>query len=672
MRVEPALVPADIMIRKHFYILLVVLAGAGFLLRMQVCRELLDSDVQVSRPSATTDMATYKELSERIMKGEYNEGFYYQPFYYAVFLPVVHKILGQGVWPVMAAQSFLSALTVFFAALCAAKLWGRRAGVATAFLVAFSSVLVLYTPYHLIETLQAFWVTMVLYCSLVAWRSGKTVHWAITGLLVSLSILTRGNIWFFVPGLLAAAGFSGFARKFSGNTPYTELQSKSTAAECRGYNKSTAVAAALCCRVPFPKNATWHYLKQFVLKIMPVLVFMIMVVAPQIPFALRNSHIAGKFSGPSTAANAVLALGNTPEAPPGGRNPGLGPGPMEYPETYYAWMEKDKGTSVAGQIFEWARKEPLAFMELQFRKMLLFWDRQEIPNNIAFEYQGEKSSTFKNFAIVPTSLIMAMALGCFFHYLFFHAKSGFRRLGKHPRLLIFLYLITSFFLATAAFYILARFRLPSVPLLAVGAGGFSGVLIFNLKRRGWRKVITGSVIPLLLGLFIVFSAYDLYRYSFESQVMRLVRPFGIRSELQENKILYMDNGPLSFGSWAPFELKEGQIVKKRFSIRDSLDGRTAKFALPIVCEIPGELRIEVNGKLQSLALKKGMSEKFFVIPLTAIDPQVVINTVYLDCKAYSVLDYQRDYGRTEVDGKKISAELVSKLYLESANKEATK
>ena len=36
----------------------------------------------------------------------------------------------------------------------------------------------------------------------------------------------------------------------------TELQSNSTATECRGYNKSTAVAAALCCRVPSPKNAT--------------------------------------------------------------------------------------------------------------------------------------------------------------------------------------------------------------------------------------------------------------------------------------------------------------------------------------------------------------------------------------------------------------------------------
>jgi 4-amino-4-deoxy-L-arabinose transferase-like glycosyltransferase len=570
-------------------------------------------------------MATYKELSERIMKGEYTEAFYYQPFYYAVFLPLVHKILGQGIWPVMAAQAFLSALTVFFAALCAAKFWGKRAGLATAFLVAFSAVLVLYTPYHLIEVLQAFWITMILYAAIIAWRSGKTLHWGITGLLVSLSILTRGNVWFFVPGLFIAASFAGFSRRFSGNVP--------------------------C-------------LKKCMLKSIPALVFLVMVFLPQLPFALRNSHITGKFSGPSTAASAVLALGNTPEAPPGGRNPGLGPGPMEYPETYHAWMGKDKEIPVSRRIFEWFKEEPAAFLELQFRKILLFWDHHEIPNNIAFEYQGEKSATFKNFAIVPTSLIMAMALGCLFHYLFFHAKSRFTRLRKQPRLLILFYLIISYCLATVAFYILARFRLPCVPILAVGAGGFYGLLLVNIRRRAWRKLVTVSLIPFLLGLFIVFSAYDLYRYSFESQVMRLIRPHGTRSELQKDKILYMDNGPLSFGSWTPFELKAGQIVKKEFLLKDSTDGRTAKFALPIICEIPGKIKIEVNGNLQTFELIRGMNEKTFEIPVASLASGIVVKTVYLDCKAYAVLDYQRDYGRTEVDGKAIGAELVSKLYLE--------
>jgi hypothetical protein len=39
----------------------------------------------------------------------------------------------------------------------------------------------------------------------------------------------------------------------------------------------------------------------------------------------------------------------------------------------------------------WAKSEPLAFLELSFRKALLYWDAKEIPNNIAVEYNGAKA-----------------------------------------------------------------------------------------------------------------------------------------------------------------------------------------------------------------------------------------------------------------------------------------
>ncbi|HBC87710.1 MAG TPA: hypothetical protein DCZ94_12195 [Lentisphaeria bacterium] len=612
------------MIKKHFYILLVVLASAGFLLRLQVCRELLEKDVQVSRPSAGTDMQTYKELSETISKGEFNEKYYYQPFYYAVFLPVVHKVLGNGIWAVMIAQSVLSALTIFFAGLASAMLWGRRAGGLTALLTAFSAVLILYVPYHLIETLQAFWVILILYVAIVAWRSGKTVHWAITGFIVSLSILTRGNIWFFVPGLMIAAFFS------------VRIKSKEK---------------------PF-----WD-LKNILMRLAPVAVFVIMVILPQVPFAARNTRLTGKLCGPSTAAGAVLALGNTPEAPAGGRNPGTGPGPMEYPETFWAWAEKAKEISETTRIFGWFKQEPLAFLELQWRKMLLFWDHREIPNNIAFAYQGMMSSTFKALAFVPTSLIMALALAWMLYFFIYHARKGFKRMSYHPRLLIISYLMIAFFFATAAFYILARFRLPCVPLLAVGAGGFAGVLMINLRRRDWRELIFKSVLPLFITSLIVFFGYDFYRLYYESSIMNIVRPNGIRTEAMGNKILYMDNGPVTFGSWTPVDIKEGDIIRKKFAVKDSLEGRIAEFALPFHCEVPGTVKLEVNGKSQQFEVKQGMNEQLFQIPFDLSASQVEIRFTFLDCKAYPLFDFQRNYGRTELNGKNPGAELVSKLYL---------
>jgi len=569
-------------------------------------------------------MATYKDLSEKIMRGEFHEAFYYQPLYYAVFLPVVHKILGNGIWPVMIAQAFLSALTIFFAAMCSAMLWGRRAGVLTAFLTAFSAVLILYVPYHLIETLQAFWITMILYAAIIAWRSGRIIHWGIVGFLVSLSILTRGNVWFCVPGLMLAAFFS--VRIKPGDKP------------------------------------SWNF-KNFVMRLLPVAVFILMVILPQVPFSIRNTKITGKFCGPSTAAGAVLALGNTPEAPPGGRNPDTGPGPMEYPETFWAWADTAEKIPVSTRMFQWFKDEPLAFVELQFRKMLLFWDRHEIPNNIAFDYQGKRSRTFQYLAFIPTAIIMAMALGWLLYYFISHARAGFRRITRHPEPLILFYIITSLFLATSAFYILARFRLAVVPLMAVGAGGLAGVLFVNLKRRNWKKLLNRSLLPFLAACLIVMFGYDFYRYYYESSIMKVVRPNGIRSEIREGKILYMDNGPLSFGSWKRIDIKEGDVVCKKFVLRDSLDGRIAELAIPFWCDVPGKMKIEINGKPFQVELKQDMNEQLFQIPFSASNPQVEIKFIFIDCKAYPIFDFQRNYGRTELNGNNPYAELVSKLYL---------
>ncbi len=621
------------MTRKYFYILLLVLASAGFLLRMQVCRELRQNDIQVTAPSSFTDMATYKDLSEKMMKGEYLGEFYYQPLYYAVFLPCVHKILGNGIWPVMIAQSLLSALTIFFAALCSAMLWGRRAGVFTAFLVAFSAVLILYVPYHLIETLQAFWITMILYVAILAWRSGKSVHWAILGFLVSMSILTRGNSWFFVPGLMVAAYFSVRIK---------------------------------------PDGKSYWTLKNISARLLPVVLFFIMVILPQLPFSIWNTKVTGKFCGPSTAAGSVLALGNTPEAPPGGRNPGTGAGPMEYPETYAVWTGTAKDIPVSKRMYAWFKEEPLAFLELQFRKMLLFWDSHEIPNNIAFEYQGRKSSAFKLMAFIPTAIIMILALAWLFYYFVYHARKKFAKIVAHPEFLILSYMIISYFLATAAFYILARFRLPCVPLLAVGAGGFAVVFLDSLRRHNWRQLILRSAVPLLIASFIVYLGYDFYRYNYEAPVMKIVRPHGIRTELGDGRILYLDNGPVSFGSWAPIDIRQGDVILKKFAIRDPIEGRNAEFAIPITSETQGVIKMEINGKAIQYKIRPGLNEQLFEIPFDALNPQVVIKFLYVYCNAYSIFDFQRNYGRSELNGKNLGAELVSKLYISTGKKPMNK
>lgn len=598
-----------------------------------MCRELFLSDRSVTNPSAATDMATYMRLSQEVYEGKFNGPFYYQPFYYAVFLPALKYLLGNGIWPVLIIQSFISALTVFFAGLSAAIIAGKRAGLATAFLLTFSLIMIIYCPYQLIETLQAFWVILILFCSLNALKRGGWMLWAITGILLSFAILTRGNLWFFFPGLLLASLWSGFS--INNSKKYTGLNRLQN-----GFFRSTGI--------------------------LPAFIFVIMTILPQIPFAYKNSLIMGKFCGPSTATSAVLAIGNTPEAPAGGRNPGTGPGPMEYPETYSRWMADSDKVSVFQKIMQWTRNEPLAVLELQFRKLLLFWDSREIPNNIAVEYQRKKSPALRFFGFIPTGFIAAAAISCFLIFVFglFRKNSNIFKQKNKTKLAFLFYFLLAYWFATAAFYILARFRVPSVPLFAVAGGIFIGEIMFKIRRHSWKKLVRQSLPAAVVSLFIVYYGYDIYRYGYESSIMRLVRPNGTVCDFRD-EVMILDNGPFTFGLWTLEKLSSEMILTKTFSIESKEEFKSAEIILPLTWEKPGEIVAEINDKTVTLkADKPGLSENSIVLDYPMKNNSIEMKIKKSSSEVYFIVDRQRKYGRTFINNKILDAELVCKLFLE--------
>jgi hypothetical protein len=628
-------------LRHIFLPTLAVLFVAALAIRLEVCRELLALDVQVSRPSAATDMSTYKLMSEQILSGEYSGEFYYQPFYYAVFLTTVKRLFGLGPWPVMVAQSLLSALTVWLAGLTAARLWGRLAGLTAGTLCAFSAMLIFYSPYHLLEILQAFWVALIACLAVTALHKGTWQRWTALGMVVGMAILTRGNLWLFVPGLLAAALWREW-------TP--------------------TAAAALARHAPEARRGRWQAAG------LAAVLLLVAILAVQLPFAWKNTQLRGRLSGPSTAAGAVLGLGNTPEAPPGGREPGAGPGPMEYPRTYQAWGEEVAQVGVFTRILRWAWREPAAFAELQWRKLLLYWDAGEIPNNIAWEHQGIRSPTLLRFGFATTGLMMALALTLAMP-LSLHAMRRMRHsprtaLAAHPGRNLLLYLLVAYWLATAAFYILARFRVPSIPLFAMFAGGAVGVTALRIRRHDWTALVRKTLPAAIASLALVYLGYDLYRHQFEASVLRRARPDGTRTELAAGRILILDHGPMPFGSWRPVPVTEELTVEKRLILAPGdLDGKTARLILPLVWELPGTARAEINGNDVELhSAQPGMQEQEIAIPVQS-DGRIRIRFSEIDARLHLVLDHQRRYGRTRLDNQDPQAELVVFLCLEPNPKE---
>lgn len=581
---------------KNYRRNLVIISAAALLLRLIFVFETAFSGGgrnAMLTPSPLSDLHTYWRLSGEIISGTFSGEFYYQPFYYAVFLPLLRLVSGDSIIFVAVVQAVLGAATVYLAGICAGWIFSRGAGYVTAVLCALSSPLILYTPFLQNETLQIFNFALIFYLTLSSPRSGKW-HWrtVMLGLWCAVAILTRGNAWLLVPG---AAGYVIFARK--------------------SWKKGVAVV--------------------------------LLTVFFQLPFIFYNSWVKGELTGPSTAAAAVLALGNTPEAPPGGREFGLGAGAMEYPESYQIFMDKLPSRSAAGQIWDFFCSEPLAFIELELRKLMLVFDYREIPNNVSMTTEGAASIFLP--VNIPGNAGIILALGLAGILLFF------LRGGK--RLALLYYFTGALTAGVVMFYVLARFRAVLLIFLAMFAGGVIDVLWGELRRRQVNRqrllVIAGTV---LAGIFVSFFLYDLYRYDYEYRVMRLVRPQGVNVDTGKGELMSLDNGPLSFGSWSPVPAEKGLRITKKWGI--SAAGGRAE--ITVLAETPGQIWLKSGGENLNFDFA-GPGLQTISLPCLP-DGSLDFEVIFAEGRLFFLRDLQRDYGRTQVNSEEYG-ELVAKRFV---------
>ena len=569
------------------------------MLRLAVSYELIRNDPATGAPSAITDMKTYLDLADGILKGIFPKNFYYQPFYYAVFLPFC-RMLG-SVWPLALAQSILGGLSVWLCGLCAQLAGGRKAGIWAALLAALCAISIYFTPYALLEVLQGFWIVLLLFLTLKLYRKSLMRLWMITGLVLGCSILTRGNSWCFLPVLLYIAF----------------------------------------------RKTDW---KKFVLRTALLLGFSLL---PQLPFIAYNTAQNGYLCGPSTAGGAVLAFGNNPEGAPAGLE-------IPYPKTYELWMSKEKEISVPRRMLQWFKTEPGAFLEQQFQKLMLFWDAADYPNNIT-EYNAQKSVIMRTIRFFPTGIILFLGLSglfCGFYRRYFLKRKCFLLLGSF---------IVLYALSISAFYLLARFRVPVLPLLAASGGVF---LALVQRRQPFshrvRRIGIGA-----LAVFVVYGFMPLYSYVYEPSIAALVRPYGVQTEFETSPyawpqqpggpyLLLADHSSMLKGGWSG--IGNSFSITKIFQPKIPSRGKRALLVLPAIGG-KGSVTLAVNGERKRVYLRDGMI--CAEIPIREEKGKIVLELTLSEpsgewtCAA----DSRRDYGRTVQDRQKIPCELVCFLIL---------
>ncbi|MCF7853695.1 MAG: glycosyltransferase family 39 protein [Candidatus Pacebacteria bacterium] len=598
-----------------FRALLLGICLLGFVLRLWFCLEQRNAPA-VRAPLSVTDMATYNKLADDILNGQIPTTFYYQPFYYAVFIPAVRILLGNLSLAVSLAQAVLGACTIWLIGMLGARLFGRRTGIFAAIALAMAQFHIFYTPFALLAVLLAFLLTLLTYLTLSAAKNPTLWRWGLVGLVAGLTTLTRGNMILLVPGILILLLWT-YRHRFRALAPCLPL-------------------------------------------------FLALFYLPQLPFAIHNYQATGRWTGPSTAQDAVLALGNTPEAPPGI------PGAMYYPPTYRAWMKEasapgEDRVPVRQNIVQWIRREPLAFAELKFRMLLLYWNQWEIPNNV---YIGQYADSavlnlpfLLRFGIIGTLGLTGMTV-------------WMPRSRRYPRRLLAYWIVLAHCGATLVFYVLARFRLPMVPILCVFAGAAAEELIRCAEayqdRRPFAKRLLVWLGTTTAAACLVYAGFETYRVHLEPYVVAHARPHGVLAEMEDTWRLFDHSAPV-LGRWQLQPIPEqGLRVRKDFNIPPLIAEHEALLQgirFPVVLPQGGNVTIGAYlahrelGRRTSLMAPRSQVQwvELTIKPVRITAPGLlrlnILCRTQSNGETYTIVDLGRRYGRTEMvraDGEELS------------------
>lgn len=599
---------------KKYFIILAVISLMALALRLIAGWQMYKTVPAVYDPSSQTDMHTYLQYGKEFAEGTYNAhggAYYYQPFYYAVFLRFLFTIFGSDPLVVVIAQSVLGAATIFLTGIIGARIGGKKAGITAALILTLFRNHILYTPFALIAILQTFLITLSVYLVFVAFDRKKWQYWVFVGLAMSCSILSRGNFLLLIP---------------------------------------------------FVMFFIWRVHKPGLKSVLvPMAAFLLAVYIPQLPFSVKNYQVTGKWTGPSTAGDIVLSIGNNPDAPPG--TEGL---PLTHYITYSEYDEvnhwqRDKNKSLKSHITDWIVSNPFDWLELKFRTLALYLSNHESYNNITLA-KCVRSVPWLNSYVLLDFWIVAIP------FLVMLLKSVFLKKRTKRKSNFLLVTICVYSIGIIIFYVLSRYKLPAVPLMAVCAGAEYTRWLETLKSKQQKQKIL-LALNFLLCMFVVLRMFDFYRSFFEVSISKFLNPNGRVFETEKN-IYQKDNGPILWGNWSMYLFDQEIFLKKNFRTLQEINSRgTMRFYIgatePAVIHInlrhAGRLYSQSHtfsrpgGDWISIALDKIVSEDH------EINFEMEIKTLNEVGFFYTPL---RNYGRSQINGQALDGEWIIQLKID--------
>jgi len=226
------------------------------------------------------------------------------------------------------------------------------------------------------------------------------------------------------------------------------------------------------------------------------------------PVGIRNKVVGGEWSLSTFQAGPNFYIGNHRGAD--GRYQPLLRGhetPAFERKDATALAERDLGRKLSprevshywmGRALGDIRDNPLRWLGLTVRKMLMVWNRYEVSDAESLEVYRDDSVTLRvlgsvwHFGVLcPLAAVGVVA-----------TRSQWRRLW------IYYALIVSMALAVALFYVMARYRFPLVPLLIPFAAAGCVELWYQVRARAFQRLLGPVAVGVVIAAVVNWPVQD--------------------------------------------------------------------------------------------------------------------------------------------------------------------
>ena len=357
------------------------------------------------------DSKAYDDWAQKLASGNWigNSVFYQDPLY-PYFLGVFYHFFGRNLLWIRLFQIGLGTAVIVFVYHVSAKLFGKKSGLLSAALVAFYRPFI-FTDNEIEKTSLGIFLVAVF---ILLYLKPKLHYQFFAGVTLALGVLVRANLLLLIP-------IAAFFRI--------------------GRNSKRAAPVAL-------------------------LLGASLILAPVL---LRNRLIGREWVLTTAQSGQNFYMGNAPHNSLGDGTfpPFIRPHILFAQHDFAAYAEKQFGHPLtSGQVssfwwglsFKHALTSPAFFLRVMIQKVVLFWNNFEPPDNQSIYFLSLHSAVLRLPLVSFALLSVLFAIGAVAHC----------RGREAQQLLIF---VGIYALSVSAFYLVSRYRIPIIPVMAVIAGG---------------------------------------------------------------------------------------------------------------------------------------------------------------------------------------------------------